>query len=113
MPHKVGADARFDHQEAQRYEIFEQTVRVGDGKTLTLLTLSNSQMLEAAVMQIGPFAFGRSKIFPRELMLARGGVPLLGVFAHGWCRRSGVSRSTALNRVDSGQRSQVSVKAGI
>jgi hypothetical protein len=45
-PHKVGADAWFDSLEAQHYEMFEQTAKIGDGKTLTLLTLSNSRMLE-------------------------------------------------------------------
>lgn len=45
-PHKIGADAWFDRSEAQYYEIQEQTIRTGDRRILTLLTLSHSRMLE-------------------------------------------------------------------
>jgi hypothetical protein len=45
-PHKIGADAWFDRSEAQYYEVQEQTIRAGDCRILTLLTLSHSRMLE-------------------------------------------------------------------
>jgi hypothetical protein len=43
---KIGADAWFDRSEAKRYEIFEETLRVGASETLTLLTLNVPEMLE-------------------------------------------------------------------
>jgi len=43
---KIGADAWFDRSEASRYEISEETIRVGAGKILTLLTLNVPKMLE-------------------------------------------------------------------
>jgi hypothetical protein len=46
MPHKIGADAWFDRSEAQYYEIQEQTIRSGDRRILTLLTISHDRMLD-------------------------------------------------------------------
>jgi hypothetical protein len=43
---KIGADAWFDRSEASRYEIFEETIRVGAGEILTLLALNVTEMLE-------------------------------------------------------------------
>lgn len=42
----IGADAWFDRREAERYEVFEQTVRIATGDALTLLTFKSSEMLE-------------------------------------------------------------------
>lgn len=41
----IGADAWFDRREAERFEVFEQTVRTPSGGTLTLLTFKSSEML--------------------------------------------------------------------
>ena len=46
MPRKVGADAWFDRREAERYELHEQTFRVGKDEILTLVILSDDRMLE-------------------------------------------------------------------
>jgi hypothetical protein len=43
---KIGADAWFDRSEANRYEILEETLRIGGGEILTLLTLNVPKMLE-------------------------------------------------------------------
>ncbi|WP_413208438.1 ImmA/IrrE family metallo-endopeptidase [Rhodospirillum sp. A1_3_36] len=43
---KIGADAWFDRIEADRFEIQEQTVRVGPEETLTLLVFLDDEMLE-------------------------------------------------------------------
>ena len=43
---KIGADAWFERNEASRYEIFEETIRVGASEILTLLTLSAPEMLD-------------------------------------------------------------------
>jgi hypothetical protein len=43
---KIGADAWFDRSEAGRYEIFEETIRVGASEILILLTLSAPEMLD-------------------------------------------------------------------
>jgi hypothetical protein len=42
---KIGADAWFDRSEANRYEILEETLRIGGGEILTLLTLNVPKML--------------------------------------------------------------------
>jgi len=44
--HKIGADAWFDRDEARYYEVQEQTVRADHNRILTLVTLTNSRMLE-------------------------------------------------------------------
>ena len=43
---KIGADAWFERNEASRYEIFEETIRVGASEILTLLTLSAPELLD-------------------------------------------------------------------
>jgi hypothetical protein len=45
-PHKIGADAWFDRRDAERFELFEQTIRMGPQETLTLLLISDAKMLE-------------------------------------------------------------------
>ena len=42
----VSAEAWFDRYEAQRYEILEQSIRIGPSEILTLLTLEDDEMLE-------------------------------------------------------------------
>jgi hypothetical protein len=45
-PSKIGADAFFDRSEAERYELFEETIPVGDRQAITILTLTDDEMLE-------------------------------------------------------------------
>jgi Zn-dependent peptidase ImmA (M78 family) len=45
FPRKVGADAWFDRWEAERYEVHEQTIRVGDDEILTLVRMDDGSML--------------------------------------------------------------------
>lgn len=45
-PRVIGADAWFDRSEAQRYEVHEQSVRIGEDEILTLLTIRDDEMLE-------------------------------------------------------------------
>lgn len=45
-PRLMGADAWFDRDEAQRYELREHSVRTGDDEILTLLMLTEDRMLE-------------------------------------------------------------------
>ena len=45
-PRLIGADAWFDRDEAQRYEIHEHSVRTADDEILTLLMLAEDGMLE-------------------------------------------------------------------
>ncbi|MDR3579202.1 MAG: ImmA/IrrE family metallo-endopeptidase [Oryzomonas sp.] len=42
----VSAEAWFDHRDAQRYEVLEQTFRVGPSEILTLLVFEDEKMLE-------------------------------------------------------------------
>lgn len=46
IPRKIGADAWFDRDEAKYYEVYEQTIRADNDRILTLVTLSQSRMLE-------------------------------------------------------------------
>ncbi|HMU50756.1 MAG TPA: ImmA/IrrE family metallo-endopeptidase [Geminicoccaceae bacterium] len=46
LPRRIGADAWFDRSEAERYEVHEQTIRTASGKILTLVLLSDEDMLE-------------------------------------------------------------------
>lgn len=46
FPRKVGADAWFDRRDADRYEIYEQSIRTGDNEILSLLTITDDKMLE-------------------------------------------------------------------
>jgi hypothetical protein len=45
MPRKIGADAWFDRSEAANYEVQEQTRRVGDDEIVTLVLISDEEML--------------------------------------------------------------------
>ena len=45
-PRLIGADAWFDRDEAERYELHEHSIRTGDDEILTLLILSEDGMLE-------------------------------------------------------------------
>lgn len=46
MPRRIGADAWFDRFGADRYEVSEQTMRIGDDEILTLLLIIDEGMLE-------------------------------------------------------------------
>lgn len=46
FPRKIGAAAWFDRDEADRYEIQEQSFKVSDGEIVTVLTLTDEEMLE-------------------------------------------------------------------
>jgi hypothetical protein len=46
MPRKIGADAWFDLWDASDCELQEQSIRTGDDEILTLLSISDSRMLE-------------------------------------------------------------------
>jgi hypothetical protein len=46
MPRKIGADAWFDRRDADRFEVYEQTIRTGPDETLTLVVISDPKMLE-------------------------------------------------------------------
>ncbi|WP_299902581.1 ImmA/IrrE family metallo-endopeptidase [uncultured Ruegeria sp.] len=52
-PRIIGAEAWFDRVEAQRYELFEQAKRVGDGEALVLLTIKDSRMMEEEPERFG------------------------------------------------------------
>lgn len=45
-PTKIGADAFFERRDADRFELFEETVLVGQREALTLLTIADHRMLE-------------------------------------------------------------------
>ena len=45
-PSLIGADAWFDREEAQRYELHEHSVRTASDEILTLLILTDDEMLE-------------------------------------------------------------------
>ncbi len=45
-PSSIPADAWFEGDDLSRYYIYEETIRIDDGKILTLLTWRNEQMLE-------------------------------------------------------------------
>lgn len=46
MPRRTGAEAWFDRWEAQKYEVYEQTVRTDDDEVLTLVLITDLRMLE-------------------------------------------------------------------
>lgn len=46
MPRKIGADAWFDRREAERFDVLEQTIRTGPEETLTLIVITDPNMLE-------------------------------------------------------------------
>jgi hypothetical protein len=45
FPRRVGAEAWFDRGEAERYEVHEQTIRIGDGEILTMVRIDDEAML--------------------------------------------------------------------
>jgi hypothetical protein len=45
FPRRIGADAWFDRWEAERYEVYEQTIRIGDDEILTLIRIDDEAML--------------------------------------------------------------------
>ena len=45
FPRKIGADAWFDRWEAERYEVYEQTIRISADETLTLVRIDDDAML--------------------------------------------------------------------
>lgn len=45
-PRKIGGEAWFDRREAERYEILEQSVRIGSAEVLTLISFTDEEMLE-------------------------------------------------------------------
>lgn len=45
FPRKIGADAWFDRWDAERYEVYEQTIRTGVDETLTLVRIDDDAML--------------------------------------------------------------------
>lgn len=47
IPRKIGADAWFDRWDAERFEVHEQTMRIGPEETLTLVLISDPKMLES------------------------------------------------------------------
>jgi len=46
FPRKIGADTWFDRWDAERYEVHEQTVSTFEGEILTLVLISDGEMLE-------------------------------------------------------------------
>jgi hypothetical protein len=46
MPRKIDADAWFDRWEAEKYEVHEQTIRTGTDEVLTLILITDPDMLE-------------------------------------------------------------------
>jgi hypothetical protein len=46
QPMLIGADAWFDRREAEQHEVYEQTVRAGNGEVLTILTFKSPSMLD-------------------------------------------------------------------
>ncbi len=45
-PRKIGADAWFDRRDAERFEVQEQTIRIGSDEILTLVLISDPAMLD-------------------------------------------------------------------
>jgi hypothetical protein len=45
-PRKIGADAWFDRRDAERFEVHEQTIRIGHDEILTLVLISDPAMLD-------------------------------------------------------------------
>lgn len=46
IPRKIGADAWFDRKGADEYEVREQSIRIGDGETLSLILIDDQRMLD-------------------------------------------------------------------
>jgi hypothetical protein len=45
FPRRIGADAWFDRWDAERYEVYEQTIRTSDDEILTLVRIDDDAML--------------------------------------------------------------------
>jgi hypothetical protein len=45
-PRKIGADAWFDRRDAERFEVHEQTIRIGPDEILTLVLISDPAMFD-------------------------------------------------------------------
>jgi hypothetical protein len=45
FPRRIGGDAWFDRRDADRYEVHEQTVRIGDEEILILVRIDDEAML--------------------------------------------------------------------
>jgi hypothetical protein len=45
-PRKIGTDAWFDRRDAERFEVHEQTIRIGSDEILTLVLISDLVMLD-------------------------------------------------------------------
>lgn len=45
-PRKIGADAWFDRRDAERYEVYEQTIRTGPNEIVTLVLINQPAVLE-------------------------------------------------------------------
>ena len=50
MPRKIGADAWFDRRDAEQYTVYEQSIRAASDEVLTLVLISDSEMLEEATV---------------------------------------------------------------
>ena len=44
-PRRIGADAWFDRWDAKNFEVYEQSIRTGDGEIVTIITVPDSRML--------------------------------------------------------------------
>ena len=46
FPRKIGADAWFDRRDAERFEVYEQTIRTGgEDEIITLVRIDDEAML--------------------------------------------------------------------
>jgi hypothetical protein len=45
FPRKIGADAWFDRWDAERFEVYEQSIRPSDHEILTLVRIDDEAML--------------------------------------------------------------------
>ncbi len=69
-PRLIGADAWFDRNEAQRYELREDSVRTADDEILTLLMLTEDGMLEDWGSGIAKDRRGRASLRARQHAVA-------------------------------------------
>lgn len=47
-PRRIGAEAWFDRHEAEKYEVLEESVRISSTEVLTIITFTDTEMLEEA-----------------------------------------------------------------
>jgi hypothetical protein len=50
FPRKIGAESWFDRRDADRYEVMEQTLRIGSNETRTLLLIADQEMLQGGAL---------------------------------------------------------------